>query len=178
MKKSTSKEKNNSKPKTKPKRKPRQDKKKLETKTLENELDDLIGKEQPIFYYGPPPAIKQMYKNSGYDKNFHPADMLEHMRNGASRSEIVAAWGITYSLFNEWLDSKPELANAYAIGRPAFDAFHKRAVRLSAYGQLTRVRENSLFFMLKNIAGFEEGGGGHEYADGQNAELEFVDDND
>lgn len=104
--------------------------------------------------------------------------MLAHMREGHTRSEIVAAWGITYSMFNDWLDAYPEMANAYAIGKPAFDAFNKRALRYSAFGQLQRVREGSLFFMLKNIAGFEENGGGHEYGDGQQAELEFVDKND
>jgi len=176
MKKSTKLEKKNSKPKTK--RKPRKDKKRLETSQLENELDDLIGKEQPLFFYGPPPAIKQLENKSGYDKSFHPQDLLAHMREGHTRSEIVAAWGITYTTFNDWIDSKPELAAAYAIGRPAFDAYNKRALRYSAFGQLTRVRENSLFFMLKNIAGFEDHGGGHEYGDGQMAELEFVDPNE
>lgn len=105
-------------------------------------------------------------------------DLLAHMREGHTRSEIVAAWGITYSTFNDWLDTKAELAQAYAAGKPAYDAYYKSALRYSAFGQLQRVRENSLFFMLKNVAGFEDHGGGHEFADGQMAELEFVDPNE
>ena len=98
------------------------------------------------------------------------------MQEGSSRSEVCAAWGITYSTFNEWLDAFPEMAEAYAVGKPAFDAYYKKALRLSSFGQLKVVREGSLFFMLKNLAGFAEDGGGHEFGDGQGAELEFVDD--
>lgn len=150
---------------------------KKETKTEEpqGEIPGLIGSNQPLFYYGPPPAIKQIYKSSLYDKDFHPADLVHHMRNGKSRSEIVAFWGITYSRFNDWLDSFPEMAEAYSIGKPAFDAYYKQALRDSSFGVAKSVRENSLFFMLKNQAGFDEGGGNHEYADAQSAELEFVD---
>lgn len=136
----------------------------------------LIGDEQPLLFYGPPPAIKAMYKATGFDKTFHPQDLLAHMREGHSRSEIVAAWGITYSNFNEWLDSFPELAEAYAVGKPAFDAYHKRTLRYSAFGMMPEVNEKSLFFMLKNQAGFVEDGGGHEYSDGGGAELEFIED--
>lgn len=117
-----------------------------------------------------------MYNNANYDKDFHPIDLLAHMREGHTRSEIVAAWGITYSRFNSWLETKPEIAEAYSIGKPAYDAYHKRALRLSAFGQLKKVRENSLFFLLKNQVGFSEEGGGHEFYEGTAAELEFVDD--
>lgn len=129
-------------------------------------------------YLGPPPVIRQLYKSTTYDKKFHPQDLLGHMRAGKSRSEIVAAWGITYSKFNQWLDAYPELAEAYSVGKPAFDAYYKQALRDSAFGLARTVREPSLFFMLKNQAGFDESGGNHEYADSQAAELEFVDEND
>lgn len=154
--------------------------KKTEVKDEEppGEIPGLIGAGQPLLYIGPPPAIRQLYKKSGYDKNFHPQNLLEHMRAGKSRSEIVAFWGITYSRFNEWLDAYPEMAEAYSIGKPAFDAYYKQALRDSSFGVARTVRENSLFFMLKNQAGFDEGGGGHEYADAQVAELEFVDEKD
>lgn len=140
------------------------------------EVEGLAEPEQPLFYYGPPPAIKALYKKLEFDSKFHPEDLLKHMQEGSSRSEICAAWGITYSKLNEWLDEHAELAEAFAMGKPSFDAYYKRAVRLSAFGQLKSVRENSLFFMLKNMAGFDEGGGQHEFGDGQTAELEFVDD--
>lgn len=139
------------------------------------ELDGLAEPEQPLFYYGPPPAIRALYKKLEYDREFHPEDLLKHMQEGSSRSEVCAAWGITYSKFNDWLDCHAELAEAYAMGKPAFDAYYKKALRLSSFGQLKTVREGSLFFMLKNIAGYDEGGGSHEYGDGQGAELEFVD---
>lgn len=141
----------------------------------EGELEGLEGREQPLFFFGPPPAIKQLYKSTEYDKEFHPFDLLEHMRNGKTRSEIVAAWGITYTKFNMWLDSFPELAEAYAVGKPAFDAYHKAALRHVAFGQMPKAKEYSLHFMLKNFAGFDDTGGGHEFADNQMAELEFVD---
>lgn len=141
----------------------------------EPEIEGLEDAEQPLFYYGPPPAIKTLYKKLEFDVDFHPFDLLKHMQEGSSRSEICAAWGITYSKLNEWLDDHPELAEAYAVGKPSYDAYYKRALRHSAFGQMKGVRENSLFFMLKNIAGFDEGGGQHEFGDGQGAELEFVD---
>lgn len=139
------------------------------------EIEGLLEAEQPLFYYGPPPAIRQLYKGEGYDKDFHPQDLLKHMQEGSSRSEICAAWGITYSKLNEWLEAFPEMAEAYAVGKPAFDAYYKRALRHSAFGLTKTVRENSLFFMLKNQAGFADEGGGHEFGDGQSAEVEFVD---
>lgn len=158
------------KPASKPKKKPSPQKNK--------EPEGLETPEQPLFFYGPPPAIKTLYKKLEFDKDFHPQDMLKHMQEGSSRSEICAAWGITYSKFNDWLDSHPELADAYAMGKPAFDAFYKRTLRLSAFGQLKTVKENSLFFMLKNVAGFDDQGGQHEFADGMEADLEFVDNDD
>lgn len=167
MKKSTGKGKSASSNKKKPAPKKKQPK---------AEIEGLEEPEQPLFYYGPPPAIKALYKKLEFDKDFHPQDLLKHMQEGSSRSEICAAWGITYSKFNEWLDTYPELAEAYAVGKPAFDAFFKRSLRMSAFGQLKTVKENSLFFMLKNMAGFDEGGGQHEFGDGVGAELEFVDD--
>lgn len=139
------------------------------------EIEGLLEAEQSLFYYGPPPAIKCLYKKLEFDADFHPHDLISHMSEGSSRSEICAAWGITYSKFNDWLDDYAEMAEAYSIGKPAYDAFYKKALRLSAFGQLKLVKENSLFFMLKNVAGFDEGGGSHEYGDGQGAELEFID---
>lgn len=141
----------------------------------EPEIEGLLEAEQPLFYYGAPPAIKQLYKGEGFDKDFHPLDLLKHMQEGSSRSEICAAWGITYSKFNEWLESYAELAEAFAVGKPAFDAYYKRALRHSAFGQAKSIREGSLFFLLKNQAGFDEQGGGHEFSDGQSAEVEFID---
>lgn len=129
---------------------------------------------QPLFYYGPTPAIKLLYTGSkGYDPKFHPRDLLEHMANGKSRSEVCAAWGITYSMFNEWLETHRELSDAYAVGKPAYDGYYKKALRDTAFGAAKGVRENSMFFMLKNVAGFSDNDGGHDYADAQGAELDF-----
>ena len=161
---------------------PKKDKKKatkkkvVQEKKAKGEIPGLETPEQPLFYYGPPPAIKALYKKLEFDKEFHPEDLMKHMSEGSTRSEVCAAWGITYTKFNEWLDQYPELAEAYAVGKPAYDAYYKRSLRLSAFGQLKTVREGSLFFMLKNVAGFDEGGGSHEFNDGTGAELEFVDD--
>lgn len=143
----------------------------------DGELDGLDGREQPLFFFGPPPAIKTLYKtNTDFDKDFHPADLLEHMRNGKTRSEIVAAWGITYEKFNNWIDSYPEMAEAYAVGIPAFNAYYKATLRYVSFGQMPKANAFSLHFMLKNFAGFDETGGAHEYADGQSATVDFVDD--
>jgi hypothetical protein len=154
-----------SRPKAKPKTKP------------SHEPDGLEEPEQPLFFYGPPPSIKTLYTKNEFDRKFHPQDLLKHMQEGSTKSEICAAWGVTYSKFNEWLDAHPEFASAYAAGKPAYDAFYKRALRLAAFGQLKTVKENSLFFMLKNVAGFTEDGG-HEFSDGNEADVEFVDDDD
>lgn len=142
----------------------------------DGDLPGLIGKEQPLFFFGPPPAIAVTYKGTGYDKEFHPADLIEHMRNGKTRSEIVACWGIKYTTFNEWIEAYPELAEAYAIGIPAFEAYYKATLRYVSFGMMPKANAFSLHFMLKNLAGFDENGGSHEFAEAQNAELEFVDD--
>lgn len=144
----------------------------------EPEIKGLLEAEQPLFYMGPPPAIKALYTKTDFEVLFHPQDLLNRMREGQTRSEIVAAWGVTYSKFNEWFDTYPEFAEAFSVGKPAFDAYYKKALRDTAFGVAQKVRENSLFFMLKNQAGFSEDGGGHEYSDGQQAELEFVDEKD
>lgn len=157
--------------------------KKLLSKTRdENDFDDILGGKKvdeslPVFYYGPPPAIRLLQSNNKYDKDFHPLDFLAHLREGSTRSEVCAAWGITYSTLNKWIESYPEMAEAYAVGKPAYEAYYKRALKLAAFGQLKTVKENSLFFLLKNVAGFTDDGA-HEFGDGEQAEIEFVDDNE
>lgn len=101
-------------------------------------------------------------------------DLLYHMRDGATRSEIVAAWGITYTKFNDWLEKYAELAEAFAVGKPAFEAFWKRALRYSAFNQIAKVREESLFMIMKNSVGLSKEGGTHEYGEGEGAELDFI----
>ncbi len=168
MKKST-----NAKKKSSPKKKSSN----KQTSKKKPEIDGLDGAEQPLFYMGPPPALRCLLKNKNeFDKKFHPADLLKHMQEGSSRSEVCAAWGIGYELFNKWLEEKPELAQAFAVGLPAYDGYYKRAVRYSAFGMLKNVREGSLFFLLKNLAGFGENGGDHEFMDGSPGDIEFVDD--
>jgi len=151
--------------------------KKPEKISEEAELPGLDGKEQPLYYYGPPPAIRQLYDApSGYDKDFHPEDLLKQMREGKTKSEIVASWGITYSDFEDWIDKKPELSQAYAVGMPAFEAYYKSTLRFVAFGQMPKAKDISLQFMLKNFAGFDDSGGGHEFPDAQKTVLEFYDD--
>lgn len=147
-----------------------------EKKEEDGELEGLDGREQPLFFFGPPPAIKVLYTGTDYDKEFHPADLLAHMREGKTRSEIVAAWGITYEKFNNWIDTFPEMSEAYAVGIPAFNAYYKATLRHVSFGQMPKAKEYSLHFMLKNFAGFDDSGGAHEFADGQSASVEFVDD--
>ena len=143
------------------------------------EIPGLLTAEQPLFYMGPPPALRHLSsRHSEYDKDFHPESLLRLMQEGTSRSEICAYWGITYSTFNNWLEKYPELAEAYAVGKPAYDGYYKRALRHSAFVQAGKVRENSLFFMLKNVAGFDDVGGGHEYPEASSGEVDFYDDSD
>jgi hypothetical protein len=167
-----------SKPKPKSKTKKKENLEDILGQESKGEIAGLLTPEQPLFYFGPPPAIKALTKRQDFDKNFHPMDLLAHMREGSSRSEICAAWGITYSLLNSWLETYPEMSEAYAVGKPAYDAYYKRALRHSAFGQNKTVRENSLFFMLKNVAGYVEDGGSHEFGDGQAADIEFIDDDE
>lgn len=143
-------------------------------KSENKEPEDLDGAEQKLFFYGPPPALIPLYLDSTFDKNKHPQNLLDSMRLGLTRSEVCAAWGITYSKFNEWLEQYPELAEAFVIGKPAFDAYYKVALRASAFGLAKGVREGSLFFYLKNVAGFDDAGGSHEFSDSTNAELDIV----
>jgi hypothetical protein len=193
MKRSTPKGKRNSKDKTAPASKASKKKQKLlaeeefdrmlsDSSAREDkedgEIDGLLGKNQPLFFFGPPPAIAQIYKHTDYDKDFHPRDLLSHMRNGKTRSEIVAAWGITYSKFTEWIESFPEMAEALSVGVPAYDAYHKSTLRYVAFGMMPKAKEHSLHFMLKNFAGFDDSNGSHEFEDGQESELEFVDDDE
>lgn len=138
------------------------------------EPEDLDEAEQKLFYYGPPPALMPLYTNSGFDKKVHPESLLLMMREGKTRSEVCAAWSITYTMFNDWLTQYPELAEAFVVGKPAFDAYYKKALRDSAFGLSKGVREGSLFFYIKNVAGFDDQGGGHEYGDSTNAELDIV----
>lgn len=138
------------------------------------EPEDLAAAEQPLFFYGPPPALLPLYTNSGFDKSIHPESLLKMMRLGCTRSEVCASWGITYGTFNDWLEQYPELAEAFVIGKPAFDAYYKVALRASAFGQAKTIREGSLFFYLKNVAGFDDAGGSHEFSDSTNAELDIV----
>ena len=175
MKKPTAKEKKNSKPQRKTKLRKVEVLSSLPTKADTPELPDLDKSEQPLLYYGPPPAIKALYKKSGFDKDFHPDDLLKHMGEGSTRSEICAAWGITYQMFNDWIDTYPELSNAFAVGKPMFDAYYKRALKFMAFGMMPKARDYSFHFLIKNVAGFNDGGGDHDFSDGSNATLEFVD---
>ena len=144
----------------------------------EAQSGELLDPEQPLFYYGPPPALKALYKtNTGFDVTFHPVDLLLQLQNGHSPDEIAASWGISSNTLTQWCDMYPELAEAKACGATAFSAYWKRALRMSAFGQLKTVKENSLFKILDNQVGFASDGGGHEFADIQGADLTFVDAN-
>jgi len=137
---------------------------------------ELVDPKQELFFYGPPPAIKALtLSNSGFDKDFHPLDMLAQLRQGNSPDEIAANWGISSTKLAEWVEAHPELAEARVVGATAYAAYWKRALKLSAFGQLLKVRENSLFKILDNQVGFSNHGGGHEFADVQNDELVFID---
>ena len=139
---------------------------------------ELLDPEQPLFYYGPPPAFKALYKvNNGYDLDFHPKDLLLQLQSGHSPDEIAASWGISSNTLTQWCDAYAELAEAKACGATAFSGYWKRALRMSAFGQLKTVKENSLFKILDNQVGFGNDGGGHEFADTQGADLTFVDAN-
>lgn len=142
----------------------------------EAQSGELLDPEQPLFYYGAPPALKALYKtNTGFDASFHPIDFLLQLQNGHSPDEIAASWGISAHTIGVWCDMYPEMAEAKSVGATAFSAYWKRALRLSAFGQLKSVKENSLFKILDNQVGFSGEGGGHEFADTQGAELTFVD---
>lgn len=144
----------------------------------EKQSGELVEPKQELFYYGPPPAIKALeLSNSGYDKDFHPRDMLAQLRQGAHPDEIAASWGIKSSTLLEWVEAYAELAEARAVGATAYNAYWFRALKLSAFGQLVKVRENSLFKVLDNQVGFDNHGGGHAFADVQNDELVFIDEN-
>lgn len=163
--------------KTKPKVRTKPEKPlKIKAKANDSGAGNLVDPEQELYYYGSPPPFKALYKtNSGFDVTFHPQDMLIQLSNGHSPAEIAASWGISAHKLNQWYEMYPELAEAKAIGATAYDAFWKRALRLSAFGQLKTVKENSLFKILDNQVGFNDQGGGHEFADVQGAELTFVD---
>lgn len=102
-------------------------------------------------------------------------DLVKHMQEGSTLSEVCAAWGITYSKFSDWLDAYPEFAEAYKVGKPAFDAYYKRALRFVAFGMMPKARDYSLHFLLKNQVGFHDDGGHQEYAHSSAAELVFED---
>jgi hypothetical protein len=139
---------------------------------------ELLNKDQELIYQGVCPAVKVLYAaNTGFDKTFHPENLLEQLRNGITPSEVATSWGISLGRFNEWLEIHPELAEARAVGATAWEAFYKRALRLSAFNML-KVRENSLFKILDNQVGFTNEGGGHEFSDVSGAELVFVDPKD
>jgi hypothetical protein len=145
-------------------------------KRTDAQSGELLDPEQPLFYFGPPPALKALYKtNKGYDSAFHAPDMLMQLQNGHSPDEIAASWGISASTLTQWVEAYPELAEAKAVGATAFSAYWKRALRLTAFGQLKTVKENSLFKILDNQVGFNNNGGGHEFADTQGATLTFID---
>ena len=88
----------------------------------------------------------------------------------------MASWGISYSTFNDWLEAYAELANAYEIGKPAFDAYYKKALRDTAFGVAKGVREYSLFFMLKTAVGLDDGAPDNEHGSiGGGTDVDFID---
>lgn len=140
------------------------------------EPEGLDGKEQPLYYYGLPPIIRLAERKSGFDPKFHPDDLVQRLREGQSRSEIVATWGISYATFNDWLEAYPELSHAYEVGKPAFDAYYKKALRDTAFGVAKGVREYSLFFMLKTAVGLDDGAPDNDHgAVGGGTDVEFID---
>lgn len=137
---------------------------------------ELIDKKQELFFYGPPPAIKVLYRtNKGYDKDFHPQDYLIQVSDGKDPDQVAASWGISASMLDSWVENYPEMGEARKVAATAYAAYWKQALRLSAFGQLVKVRENSLFKILDNQVGFGQDGGGHEFADTVGSDVSFVD---
>lgn len=132
--------------------------------------------QEELIYQGVSPCIKALYVRSGYDKDFHPENFLQQLRDGHTPDEIAASWGISHGQLNEWLELYAELAQARVIGATAFKAFYKKALRLSAFKQLN-VREDSLFKILQTQVGIGIETN-DEFSDQSEAELVFIDPKD
>lgn len=150
-------------------------KKSKSTKPEENQSGELIDPHQELFYYGPPPVMKGLYRtNNGYSKDFHPQDLLIQLNNGVSPDEVACSWGISKAMLETWVQNHAELSEAYKVGATAYVAYWKRTLRLGAFGH-KHVREKFLFKILDNQVGFNDTLGGHEFADSQGADMVFVD---
>lgn len=149
---------------------------KVKPKAKKAESGEIINQEQEVIYQGVCPAVRALYVQSGYDKDFHPKNFLDQLRNGHTPSEIAASWGISLGQLNEWFELYAELAQARTVGATAFEAFYKKALRLSAFKQLN-VREDSLFKILQTQVGVGSETN-HEFSDQSGAELIFIDPKD
>lgn len=126
----------------------------------------------PIKFYGLPPGLVPIKDAHKYKPTFHPVDLLKRLRCGETKDEVCAAWGITFTTLQDWLDNYPGMGEALAVGRPAFLAYWRNAVKLAATGQIVSLKENTFTFVVKNSIGWNEEGQ-DAMADAANAELRF-----
>ena len=150
---------------------------KAKAKPAKKESGNVLDKKQDgLFFYGAPPAIKALYKtNKGYDSKFHPVDFLLQLQEGKDPDQVAASWGISGGTLDSWVETHPEMSEARKVGATAYAAYWKYALRLSAFGQLRTVNEKSLFKILDNQVGFNDANGGHEFADTVGADVSFID---
>lgn len=76
-----------------------------------------------------------MPKETGYNPNFHPEDLVKRMSEGQTDVEIFADWDISKATFYRWRQEFPELEAAHARALPKWEsAWLKKGINFMENG--------------------------------------------
>jgi len=89
-----------------------------------------------------------------YDPNFHPIDFVQHCKEGSTKTEICAAWGVASNTVLHWSKIHPEFKKAYQLGAEAHAAFWHLRARQNILGERKAFNQFGFIWYSKNTMGW------------------------
>lgn len=100
-----------------------------------------------------------MSRPSGYDKDFHPKNLLELMTQGMLDCEIYSTWKIGKATFYRWVDQYSELKEAHEEGKEQAEAWWVKRMR-EAFLDRDDKGFKYCIAIMNNKFGWDKGGKG------------------
>lgn len=100
-----------------------------------------------------PKAKPVMGRPTLYDPDYHPESYIALCREGKTRAEICAEWGIDRDTLLEWSSGKkhPDFSGAIKKGDELRSRWWTRFGVAIASGQIKNAQQTMAIFLMKNI---------------------------
>jgi hypothetical protein len=124
--------------------------KKSKSKKVPKAIRQLEQLFRPVGVTGEPRTV--------YDPKFHPIDFVQHCKEGTTKTEICAAWGVASSTVLRWSKIHPDFKIAYRLGAEAHAAFWHLRARQNILGERKAFNQFGFIWYSKNTMGWSDQG--------------------